>query len=143
MRALIAPLFVLTLVACGSSELPVPKNVSTAQLPSPPTTPTPPSKLTLLGEWAIVDDKCAVAVRDGQDTDERNLTIESDRIYGYEWSCEIRPRIQNSTNYEGKYICSDEEAGEEMPAISLTLELQDNGTLIKVDDGKREILKRC
>ena len=142
MRSLIAPFFALTLVACGSSELPVQKNVSTAQLPPQPT-PTPPSKLTLLGEWAIVGGECAVAVRDGQDTDERNLTIESDRIYGYEWSCEIRPRIQNGTNYEGKYICSDEEAGEEMPAISLTLELQDNGNLIKVDDGKREILKRC
>jgi hypothetical protein len=142
MKALIAPFFALTLVACGSSELPVQKNVSTAQLPSPPT-PTPLSKLTLLGEWAILDGECAVAVRDGQDTDERNLTIESDRIYGYEWSCEIRPRIENGTNYEGKYICFDEEAGDEMPAISLTLELQDNGNLVKIDDGKREILKRC
>jgi hypothetical protein len=114
------------------ASVPVETNVSVA-----PSTPTPPpSKITLLGEWAPVDGQCAVE-------SDSFLAIRTDGISGYEWGCEIRPRIQNGTAYEGKSICFDQTEMMDMPATSLTLKLQDNGNLVKVDDGQRSEWKRC
>ena len=127
----------------AAASVPAQTKVSTA-----PSTPTPsPSKLTPLGEWARVGEKCAVEFMDGNgdgvSDDASNLEIASDGISGYEWGCEIRPRIQNGTTYEGKSICFDRDEGMDMPATSLTLKLQDNGNLVMVDDGKRSEWKRC
>jgi hypothetical protein len=125
------------------ASVPVQTNVSTA----PPTPTPPPSKLTLLGEWARVGEKCAVEFMDGNgdgvSDDASNLEIASDGMSGYEWGCEIRPRIQNGTTYEGKSICFDRDEGKDMPATSLTLELQGNGNLVMVDDDNRSEWKRC
>ena len=111
---------------------------------SPPPTPSP-SKLTLLGEWARVGEKCAVEFMDGNgdgvSDDASNLAIASDGMSGYEWGCEIRPRIQSGTAYKGNQVCFQE--GEEFPPTSLTLKLQENGNLVMVDDGKRSEWKRC
>lgn len=113
---------------------------------SPPPTPSP-SKLTLLGEWARVGEKCAVEFMDGNgdgvSDDASNLTIASDGMSGYEWGCKIRPRIQSGTTYEGKSICFDRDEMMDMPATSLTLKLQDNGNLVWVDDGQRSVWQRC
>ena len=114
------------------ASVPAQTNVSTA----PPTPAPPPSKLTLLGEWAPVDGQCAVE-------SDSFLAIRSDGISGYEWGCEIRPRIQSGTTYKGKSICFDQTEMMDMPATSLTLKLQDNGNLVMVDDGKRSEWKRC
>lgn len=116
----------------AAASVPAQTKASTA-----PSTPTPPpSKLTLLGEWAPVDGQCAVE-------SDSFLAIRTDGISGYEWGCEIRPRIQNGTTYEGKSICFDQTEMMDMPATSLTLKLQGNGNLVMVDDGKRSEWKRC
>ena len=118
------------------------------KVPTAPPPPTPsPSKLTLLGEWARVGEKCAVEFMDGNgdgvSDDASNLTIASDGMSGYEWGCKIRPRIQSGTTYEGKSICFDRDEMMDMPATSLTLKLQDNGNLVWVDDGQRSVWQRC
>ena len=127
--------------ATAVASVPVQTNVSTA----PPTPTPPPSKLTLLGEWARVGEKCAVEFMDGNgdgvSDDASNLTIASDGMSGYEWGCKIRPRIRDNTTYKGNQVCFQE--GEEFPLTSLTLKLQENGNLVMVDDGKRSEWKRC
>ena len=155
--AMLAAGSMLALVACNApsneeTKVDV-KDAETAVAAVPvetkvsPTTTPPPSKLTLLGEWALVGEKCAVEFMDGNGDgvpdDASNLAIASDGMSGYEWGCEIRPRIQSGTTYEGKSICFDQTEMMDMPATSLTLKLQDNGNLVMVDDGKRSEWKRC
>ena len=116
------------------------------KVPTAPPPPTPsPSKLTLLGEWARVGEKCAVEFMDGNgdgvSDDASNLTIASDGMSGYEWGCDFRPQIRDNTTYKGNQVCFQE--GEEFPPTSLTLKLQENGNLVMVDDGKRSEWKRC
>ncbi len=158
--AILATGLVLSLAACNApnneeakvdvkdAATPVASVPAQTKLSPAPPVPTPsPSKLTLLGEWARVGEKCAVEFMDGNgdgvSDDASNLEIASDGMSGYEWGCEIRPRIQNGTTYEGKSICFDRDEGKDMPATSLTLELQGNGNLVMVDDGNRSEWKRC
>lgn len=158
--AILATGLVLSLAACNvpnneeakvdvkDAATPVASVPAQTKLSPAPPVPTPsPSKLTLLGEWARVGEKCAVEFMDGNgdgvSDDASNLEIASDGMSGYEWGCEIRPRIQNGTTYEGKSICFDRDEGKDMPATSLTLELQGNGNLVMVDDGNRSEWKRC
>jgi hypothetical protein len=113
----------------------------------PTSTPPLPSNRTLLGEWAPVDEKCAIEFMDGNgdgvSDDASNLVITSNGMSGYEWGCQIRPRIGSVATYEGKSICFDRDEMMDMPATSLTLELQGNGNLVMVDDGSPSEWERC
>ena len=149
MRGILITLSLLALAACNSPNKDESnadsQNDATAIAPAPaktnastaPSTPAPPPpNLTLVGKWAPIDGICAAE-------SDSFLEVRSDGISGYEWGCEVRPRIQSSTTYEGKSICFDQTEMMDMPATSLTLKLRDNGNLVKVEDGQRTEWKRC
>ena len=153
--AVLATCSVLALAACNApnnaetkvdvKDAATPVALVPVQTKAPPPPAPSPSKLTLLGEWARVGEKCAVEFMDGNgdgvSDDASNLTIASDGMSGYGGGCDFRPQIRDNTTYKGNQVCFQE--GEEFPPTSLTLKLQENGNLVMVDDGKRSEWKRC
>ena len=136
--------------ACGSSsergqgEAPATPAATVAAVvtPTPEPSPSEPAvEQTLLGQWTPVGEKCVIRDDTGEVMDDMaSMTIERDAISGYEWHCDLMPRIKGP-RYSGTQICSAE--GEESPPTVLSMELREDGKLVMIDDGTRRILRRC
>ena len=113
----LAPIFLLTLAACGASETNPPTEpaapIRTPDAEVPPTVPTPPPGVgsimpgsgpqTFVGRWAANRAWCA-----NPQGAERPIEISTTRFEGYENSCGILSVSQVRDGYEAGLACSAE-----------------------------------
>ncbi|MFM7028303.1 MAG: hypothetical protein ACKOXK_06470 [Chakrabartia sp.] len=112
-------------------------------MPAPAPAPTAPAA-SLLGEWA--EQSCVKgdgdANGDGYPEEGANFSVTANGYSGFEWSCQINPKIQpGQTRYNGTAICYGD--GQDEAPQKLSLDLLPDGRLRVKDSFATSIMRRC
>lgn len=114
---------------------------------SSPSSALPPAvSQSLIGEWTELDRKCAVGPLgdgngDGIGDDIANMEIRADGYGGYEWGCDLKPKVGAASTYNGKSICYSE--GEASPPTRISFEIMADGKLKMTTPEGKTVMKRC